>query len=98
MIKYVANIASGVHSGVPKNETDTIISNIRNCATYSKKDGKLHTHIHLGSIRTPSTNFLYSANSIDPILFELICAAHYFTTSPDIVRLEKLIHEEVGIA
>jgi hypothetical protein len=49
VIKYVANIASGVHSGAPKDETDTIISTIRNCVMYSKKDGKLHALVNLES-------------------------------------------------
>ena len=98
VIRYVANVASGVHSQAPKDDTDKIISNIRNCVTYSQNDGKLHTLVNLEAIKTPSNDFSYSAYAINPVLFELICAAHYFVTSPDVVRLEKHIHNEIGIA
>ena len=39
VIKYVANVASGVHSTVPEDPEHLLIARIRNCVT-QKKSGK----------------------------------------------------------
>jgi hypothetical protein len=61
-------------------------------------DGKLHVNVDVDAVFQPKPDFAYSTSSIDPVLFELMCAARFFVESPDIIRLEEVIRAELGMS
>ncbi len=81
VIKYVANVASGVHSITLGTEG---------------------IHIHLPDVVTDRSRQEIpfkplAPDSIDPVLIELLSAAHFVATSPSIAELERLVKTEIGI-
>jgi hypothetical protein len=97
VITYVANIASGVHSGAAKESIEKMLAQARNCVSFNVgPGGSLNTAIHVPNTMSPTGGFNYSSNGTDFVLFELICAAHLFVTSPDVRRLCSKIKEELG--
>jgi len=42
------------------------------------------------------SDFTWTPNSIDSVLVELLCLAHFLAISPDIHSLELAIHKEFG--
>ena len=98
VIKYIANVASGVHSGgTPASDADKIAAIARNCVSYSLRDDIGRVVFNPGATEKNSADFEYSVTAIDPILFELLCSAHYFVSSPKILELESAIKLELGI-
>lgn len=108
VIKYIANIASGVHSGVPKEADHLLLDQIRNAATYSvipvppeygePAGATMPSYtFNLEVLKDSEKEFAYSAGAIDPVLVELLAVAHLLTISPDIGKLESNIKLELGI-
>ncbi len=98
VIKYVANNASGVHSYAPKDNIDTVLTNARNCVTLNRNNkNDINTTLHIGQMLNPTSEFVYDKNTTDVVLFELICAIHFFITSPDVLRLCEEIKKELSI-
>jgi hypothetical protein len=104
MIKHIANVGSGVHSGAPETEEDTIIERMRSSCWYSVADGKVEVHIlpEFGSdsaqlTYTPSLGLpeSFTASSLDPILVEMLGTAQLLAGSPDVAALEKTVVDEL---
>jgi hypothetical protein len=98
IIKYVANIASGVHSGAARAPDDILIATAREFAKYSKKPMALAANIHINFNAPPtdSTTFRYEPDEIDPVLVEVLATAHFLNISPDVQKLEKGLRAEVA--
>lgn len=96
VIQYVANVASGVHSGVAKNEADTLLSYIRNGAQL-RKDGSGGVHLDLFPLGADidDASFRHRPDGIDPLLIELLAAAKVLVESPSIQKLEECIQREL---
>ena len=96
VIKYMANIASGVHSGAPKTAEEILLSWIRNNNYLTlRSDGGVHLDISAGGEdHDYNSRFIYKPNAIDPLLVEVLSAAHFLTTSPDVTELERIIIAE----
>jgi hypothetical protein len=93
-IKYVANIASGAHTGTPRIPAELLISEIRHSgAAYRKVAGIFSLTLDGGD---PINPFTYDLNAICPVLVEVLAALHFMATSPDIVRLERAIRSEMA--
>jgi hypothetical protein len=97
IIKYVANVAFGVHSTAPKSREDTILALIR-ALSHIRRDvagGSVHIQIpdpQLGQV-PQETNFKTIApDSIHPVLIELLATARFFVESPDIYTPTDHIH------
>lgn len=99
-IKYIANVAHGVHSGEPREAAHALLRKIRYAAHISMGlDPTLNQEI-------PSLNFNIEAfgdtdkpiatnrSAIDFVLLQLLSAASYLTSSPDVIRLEEIIRAE----
>jgi hypothetical protein len=100
VIKYIANVASGVHSGArPATNVDETIRQIRHVAAYRKKDGSLSLTFDMNALTLSDDDmpFRYSAEVIDPVLLELLAAIHYLLISQDTKRLETRIAAELGL-
>jgi hypothetical protein len=106
VIKYMANIASGVHSGRPGKPVHHLLNRIRHVMKY--KTVLLPAELGLPGAKAASLElnmralsdaelpFSYDPKNIDPVLIELLAAAHYLAASPDIVKLELALREELG--
>lgn len=101
VITYVANVASGVHSGTPKpsHPKHELLARAR-CAAYLKKqpDGTLHLELFPRGIDFDESSFKYSPEAFDLVFVELVSAAAFLVQSPFVAELEKLVRSELGLA
>jgi len=93
VIKYVANVISGVHSGKLKTDTDSLINRIRHAVTLSVVGDKTTIAFNPDVFHKIDLPIQYDPKAIDPVLFELLVTIHMLVNSPDIVRLEAEIAE-----
>lgn len=99
VIKYVANFASGAHSSSAREREETILAHLRRSSHISL--GESGIHIHLPDVVNDQSREevpfkRLAANSIDPVLIELLAAAHLLSLSPDVLNLECLVKRELG--
>jgi hypothetical protein len=102
IITFAANVGSGVHSGTAKEESHKLLDKARHSASIGiteTPDGSKTVNFTLNvyPFGAPATPFDYQPDCIDPILVELLAAAHFLAISPVVVRLEKFIKEELGV-
>lgn len=88
----MANIASGVHSGTAKESSDKAIARIRRTASYS--DGSIV--FKTDALNPEEPEFHYESSAVDPVLFEVLSAAHFLVVSPSITELERIIRAELA--
>ena len=104
VIKYVANSASGVHSKSTKalhpEASEILLSRIRKSLRFSKySDTGIKITVDWVAFGGMShSEFVWTPESIDSVLVELLCAAHFLAASPDIHSLEFAIHKEFGVS
>lgn len=98
IIKYVANTASGVHSGTPQEEADKLLARIRQCVSYSVQNGSFHLDFNVDAFnpKVPDIPFKHQPNAVDPVLIELLATAHFVTTSPRVLELETVVRDELS--
>lgn len=100
VIKYVANVASGIHSDTPRDREDTILAHLRRSSYIRLGDEGIHVELP-DVVNDRSQQEMpfkpLAPDSIDPVLIELLAAAHFLSVSPDVVELERLVKEELGI-
>jgi hypothetical protein len=96
-IKYIANIASGVHSGVPKDDNEKLIARIRQSATYSALPNAASITFKLDALYPVIPAFKYEADAIDPVLVEVLATGHFLAQSPDLRELELAVQGELGL-
>ncbi|MGH6802801.1 MAG: hypothetical protein ACREC3_05470, partial [Methyloceanibacter sp.] len=98
VIKYVAHVASGVHSGEPDSAQDKLLAQIRRSARVTIKDDKsLHLALFDDGLDSRETAFRALApDSIDPVLIELLASAKFLSISPDVIHLEQMVREELS--
>jgi hypothetical protein len=99
-IKYMANVASGVHSGAPRDDIENTIARIRRSASYSLKVGPTGRQaagisFNIDALYPNEPPFLYEPNAIDPVLVEVLATAHFLVKSPDVEQLESLVRAEL---
>jgi hypothetical protein len=94
VIKYMANIASGVHSSTPSEPAEVLLHKIQRGITYSQRTGVyFNTKITTG-IDLP---FRYDPDGLDVVLIELMAAASFLVSSDDTARLEDAIRDELRL-
>jgi hypothetical protein len=96
-IKYVANIASGVHSGSPKENVEKLIADIRKAASYRVVNGAFTMAFNPSNISPFPIieKFQYQPDAIDPVLAEVLAAARYLIQSSDVQKLESAARQEL---
>jgi hypothetical protein len=92
VIKYMANIASGVHSDAPSERADILLRNIQRAITYSRSTG---VYFNTKAIRGEDIAFRYDPDELDVVLLELMAAAAFLVSSDDTARLEVAIQDEL---
>lgn len=97
VIKYIANIASGVHSGTPKTPQDDLISEMRRSVIYST-DGNATSVTFKADLWliADEPEFAYRPDTVDPILVELLGMIKRMSESPDFMRLKAVIEKELA--
>ena len=102
VIEYVANLMSAAHSGSPETAAQNkradfdLLARIRNCVTISLEGGP-RVELNFDALWAHEPEFRYTPDALDPVLFELMSAAHFLTASPDTTRLEQNIRKELGL-
>ena len=97
VIKYVANIACGVHSGTPQENADLLLAMIRTCSAYEINGDGVTISLDFKAIMQKDAEIRYNDQRLDPVLIEIISACHYLMLSPSIQALENHIREELGL-
>jgi hypothetical protein len=98
VIKYIANIASGVHSSSPTFPNEQLLNRIRKYMRCSKSGNGVKIEVdHFAPADIDSSiSFKWSATAIDFVLIELLSAAHFLSISPGIKTLESFILSELS--
>jgi hypothetical protein len=98
VVKYVANNASGVHSGSTQSAEDILLSRIRSYLKFAAHDGGAKIGVNYDAYRiSQAPPFVWTPEAVDLVLVELLAAAHFLSSSPDIHSLESAIHKEFGL-
>ena len=98
VIKYVANVASGVHSSHERSREDIMLSSLRQYMKLTAHGGGARIDVTWSAYANPHhpTPFTWKPESVDFVLVELLSAAHFLSISPDIMTLESSIRTEFG--
>ena len=96
VIKYVANVASGVHTTAAKTEEEILLAKIRSGNYLSIEKGGVHVELMKHGLDSDETEFKHTPDSVDPVLIELLAAGHFLSISPDIKKLETIIAKETS--
>jgi hypothetical protein len=98
IIKYVANIAGGVHSGTPKELEDRTLEECSRVGYYwLNNENQASFTLNLGyptNVQPPA--FGYDPKTIEPVLFQLLLSAQFLANSDDIKQLESVIQAELS--
>jgi hypothetical protein len=96
VIKYVANVASGVHSGAPKDRDQKLLARIRGAVSYTIRGAGVHLDMFPKGVDTDDENFVHAPDAFDPVLVELLAAAMFLVESPLVAELEKFVQAELN--
>jgi hypothetical protein len=94
ILRYMANVAEGIHSGEPKNDRERLIGRARHASKMSLEQGIPVLSMNVAAITEIELPPLLSKTDIDGALVELWAAADLLTKSPDIIALEAYIGSE----
>jgi hypothetical protein len=96
VIKYVANVASGVHSGTPDEPAHLTLAHIRGAVSYSLRDGGVHVEMFPTGVDNDDPSFKHAPDAFDPVLVELLAAATFLANSPFVSQLEEQVRQELS--
>lgn len=95
VIKYCANIGSGVHSGEAKTDEEKAIALLRRSMTY---------RVELDSPHGPAAGMILhgpanpaSPTAVDAVLIELLATTDLIVKSEGVVALEKVVQQEIAL-
>lgn len=94
VIKYVAHVISGVHSGRPESDTEKLIDRLRHIVELSLDGGTMRIKFSPDAFHKIDLPTRYDPKAIDPVLFEMLVTMHLLVNTPDIVRLDAEIAKE----
>jgi hypothetical protein len=94
VIKYAANVASGVHSGKTESPEDVLLQRMRNQFSVSRQGG---VSIQVPQPSAPNDDFVYRPDFIDVVQYELLATVYFLVHSPTVERLEAAIRAELGL-
>lgn len=88
LLVFVAHNAMGVHFDDGNDDTSRIIKKIRNM--FILRTEQIEGFFTF-NVEEPSEEFVYSPDTLDIASYECLGMAHYLTTSPSVIELEKVI-------
>lgn len=95
VLRYVPNVGGGVHSGLAEEKSEHLVSRARRIARITLTDDipTFICDVHaMGSINTP---VVYDPKAIDVSLWQVMSAAQYLISSPDVRALRTAIEAEL---
>ncbi|RUU12483.1 hypothetical protein EOD23_07340 [Mesorhizobium sp. USDA-HM6] len=95
IIKYVANLAAGVHSGTPQTPKEKLIADARHQLVIGLRDGSIGMAIRPADQAYDESKMEMTGGAVDLTLIELFAAARYLVESADVVGLEDSIRAEI---
>ncbi len=95
VIKFAANIASGIHSRAPANEEEGQLERVSQAIRYQLNGSKLKIVVNLGAVYTANSRFPHAEGGINPVFLEMLAVAQYLLHSPKINELLELVRAEV---
>lgn len=98
VVKFVANVASGVHSGSVTTQIEEMLSYVQRAVWYSrnKENSAFSVTFDMHALQLKAEPaFRYSPENIDPTLIEILSTIMYMTKSRDIIQLEETIEREL---
>jgi hypothetical protein len=99
VIKYVAHIVRGVHSGQLKEPVDLLLHKIRQIGSFSSQEGKgiISVRVNRGAFPgNPNIPIEPDRQGVDLVLMQLMAAARYLTISPDVLELAEIVKLEAS--
>lgn len=87
VIKYVSNVAHGVHSGSPKEDSHHLIEKVRYIGTYDTSAENRVFHLNHSFIINQPTEAVPHVVDLSQIM--LWNAVHFLVNSEDVLRLEE---------
>lgn len=96
VIKFVANVDSGVHSGRAKTDDEILLAQVRSSASYSRNETGIHLDLFKHGVDSEEDKFSHSPDHLDPVLVELLATADFLVKSPFIVQLEEVVKAELA--
>lgn len=110
VIKYIANVGDGVHSGKTKTDTEKSIARVRHAMIFSLVDPKKDPNrpkempddiglvpsmkFNLKAVSYARLPLKYEPDSIDCVLVEILAIIRFVLESPDVLKLEAEIRKE----
>ena len=94
VVKYMANTASGVHSGTATTEEEKLISRMRAAATFSGQGEVMGFSFDPRPVENPTRPFSPRPGAVDAVLVEILCAAHFLLESASVTSLDNAIRSE----
>ncbi len=95
IIKYAANVASGVHSGERLDPRQERLQKRRYAISFSGSES-LTIRVVLQGLGDDVPDVVIQ-DGIDVVLLELLAAMSHLTSSPDVLKLEQSIKAEFGL-
>ena len=96
IIKYVANVAHGVHSGIPEAAEDLLLARVRRSFDMSYINGKPQMNFDASAFIHSDQPFRYAPDVLDVTLLELLSIINQLTSSPDCEELERIVEAELS--
>jgi hypothetical protein len=99
IIKYVANIGHGIHSGKIKPSDPPsfeLIQATRSSVKIEIKNGSVAGTFHMAHFASGAPNYSLDRTSLDCTLLEIMSSARYLIISDAVKRLEEMIRHEMS--
>jgi hypothetical protein len=93
-VKYIANVAHGVHSGDAKEKSQEIIRRMRHMMHLSLEDQRFNIDVWRTTITRDDPPLILSRDALDIASFQLASTAQYLLSSPSVLQLEEFIRHE----
>jgi hypothetical protein len=97
IIKYIANVAHGVHTGTIKESSEQLIRKVRHAWKLEMKNGQpnitANVNVFSNSSDLPAN---VDQKAIDCALVEVLAAASFVVNSPNVISLEAIIANEIA--
>jgi hypothetical protein len=97
LIKFIANVAHGIHTGSIKESSVLLIRRVRHAWKFQIVDGQPIMSSNMAAVfSTAELPANIDRKAIDCALLEVLAAASRMVKSPDVTHLEALIEAEVA--
>ena len=96
VVKFIANIADGVHSGEKLDEHEQLVKRARHALTLNVEGDILKVDFDTPAFDAGALPAILSRSQVDVVLLELWATCDHLVSSPDIHALEAYIADETA--